>query len=161
MDYLAILIEEYHKLSDAEVLARLVALPTLPEEENAAWDNDNFWREVAEPYLVLGDVIATRKLKSGVKPLLERACYGDPGEIMRGLCHTLEKAVDGDSEYLLQVCLEATKHLNPGARLWAVHEIGRIRKATVLDVLENALHDEKELVREQAKVAIEKVTQSV
>jgi hypothetical protein len=44
------------------------------------WDNKNYWSDFAYRYVALNDVAAER----AVRLLLERACNGDPGEMMRG-----------------------------------------------------------------------------
>src|SRR5688572_15924666 len=83
-------------LSDDEILARLDSLPALADEGDPSWDSDDYWQRVAYPYLAFADVAAERKLRRAVRPLLERACYGDPGEIMRGLRHPLEAIFNPD-----------------------------------------------------------------
>ena len=69
------------------------ALPVLPNEDDPAWDDPRSWHEHAYLYQALADSIYARFLRAGVPLLLERACCGDPGEMMRGLRHTLEGGV--------------------------------------------------------------------
>src|SRR5689334_11691973 len=79
--------------SDESILAELTAIPVLPDEDDPAWDSATIWVDQAFPYLALAGLCSDRQLKPAIALLLERACYGDPGEIMRGLRHYLEAII--------------------------------------------------------------------
>src|ERR1700704_5319285 len=64
------------------VVAELAALPPLPDEDDPAWEQDATW-QMAYRFVALAQVSATRRLKPAIRLLLERACYGDPGEMFR------------------------------------------------------------------------------
>lgn len=92
--------------SDAEVLAELATIAPMPDEEDPAWDQDAIWQE-AYRFLALADVAAVRRLKPAIRLLLDRACYGDPGEMLRGLRHAFEAIVKPDWTELADICLGA------------------------------------------------------
>lgn len=97
------------KLSDAEVLDKLVAVPPLADEAGPCWNDKEYWHQVAYPYAALWSVAAERKLRAAVPLILDRACLGDPGEVMRNLCHALEAIVSQTGRHsrprvLLHLC---------------------------------------------------------
>lgn len=129
--------------SDAAVLADLIALEPLPDEDvfysdsalsSAAWARANL-------FVALSGVCATRKLRPAAKLLLERASEGDPGEMMRGLRHALEGIFTPDWEDLARVCIECMSSQRAGTRMWAADELGTLREPMGLPALLAALDD--------------------
>ena len=152
-EIIQVLVEERKTVSDKEILAELEALAGLPDEDTLAWEEDQTWYHTYR-YIALGDVAARRKLRAAIPLLLERACYGDPGEMMRGLRHTLETIVAPEWDVLVQACVRAAAMPLPGARLWAVAELGVLRDMESLPVLLAALADPARKVRLQASSAL-------
>jgi hypothetical protein len=107
-------VAETSKLENATALA---------DEDDPVWDTEDYWRTTAEVYLALSDISAQRRLRPSVRLLLERACFGDPGEIMRGLGHRLEAIVAPDWICLTDICLDLAKSPRNGTRLWAIHQL--------------------------------------
>jgi hypothetical protein len=143
-------------LSDAEVLAELTAIPPLADESDPCWEDDGYWHSVAYPYLALWDVVAERQLRAAVPLILDRACFGDPGEIMRSLCHAVEAIVKPDWSELTAPCVAALASPRPGTRLWAAFELGRLRDPTAVPALVRAAQDAVPEVREQVMSALER-----
>ena len=146
--------------SDDEVLAELAAIPPLADESDSCWQDDAYWNRVAYPYLALWDVAAERHLRAAIPLILDRACLGDPGEIMRNLCHAIEAIVKPDWSVLTAPCVAALMSSRPGTRLWAAHELGRLRDLAAIPALERAAEDEVPEVREWAASALERTRQS-
>jgi hypothetical protein len=143
------------RLSDKMVLAELTAIPPLADEDDPCWDKDDYWHQVAYPYLALWNIAAERRLRAAIPLILDRACLGDPGEIMRNLCHALEGIVQPAWSELTGPCIDALKSPRAGTRLWAAHELQRLRDPSALPALEAAARDEVESVRKLVQVAIE------
>ncbi len=146
--------------TDEAVLAELQSLPALPDEDNQQGETNPLWddplvRQQLAIYLAIADLVYERKLRGGVPLLLERASYGDMGETMRGLRHSLEAAYYGDLDGLNAVCLQMAQAPQPGARLWSINELGRIQDKRSVPVLLKALHDPAKLVREETIGALE------
>jgi hypothetical protein len=78
------LVAERASWSDADVLAELGQLPALADEGDPVWNDEVYWIDFAYRYVALSEVAAERRLRPAVGLLLERACNGDPGEMMRG-----------------------------------------------------------------------------
>jgi hypothetical protein len=132
---------KYDKLSDSKVLAKLRTIPPLPDEDDdTAWDNA-FWDDVAYHFLALWRVAGSRRLREAIPLILDRACFGDPGETMRGMCHVLEAIVQPNWSDLTPYCVAALKSERPGTRLWAAHQLARLRDAAALPALEAANPD--------------------
>lgn len=146
---IARLAAEREARSDEEILAELSALPALPDEDDRAWDDGRVWRQ-AYLFQALADVASARQLHPAIGLLLERASYGDPGEMMRGLRHALEGIASPDWDFLADRCAEATGSPRPGARYWAIDELGILRAPRTLPVLIAALDDPVPGVRERA-----------
>lgn len=145
------------------ILEELKALPVLPDEYywfgkrdslHPAWNDPNVGSDLTT-YLVLAKIVGRRKLRAGVPLLLERASYGDFGETMRGLRHSLEAAYEPDWDALTDICIQFARSPNRGARLWAVDELGILRDARSLSVLFEALRDSATLVRREAINSLE------
>jgi HEAT repeat protein len=144
------------RLSDAQVLAELAAIPPLADEDDPCWSDDGYWHRVAYPYLALWNVAAARQLRAAVPLILDRACSGDPGEIMRNLCHAVEAIVTPDWSALTDACVAALASCRTGTRLWAAHELGRLRDPAAIPALERAALDAVPEVREWAASALER-----
>jgi hypothetical protein len=142
------------RLSDKKVLAELTAVPPLADEDDPCWAGEEYWHQVAYPYLALWNVAAERRLRAAIPLILERACFGDPGEIMRNLCHALEAIVNPNWSELTGPCVAALKSPRAGTRLWAAHQLQRLRDPAATPALEEAAQDEVEAVRESAEAAL-------
>lgn len=151
IDELAI---KYDKLSDAEVLDKLRAIPPIPDEDDAAW-NQSLWDNAVYPYLALWQVVAVRRMRDAIPLILDRACFGDPGETMRNMCHALEAIVNPNWSELTPPCIAALKSQRAGTRLWAARQLGRLRDADALPALESAAADPEPRVREWVQAALE------
>lgn len=151
--------EERQELSDEQILDELRTLPILPGEESLMADETQPWNNVYL-FLALAGQAAVRKLRPALPLLLERASYGDPGETMRGLCHYLERTVEPDWDALTEICIEAANYPQPGARLWAIAELGRLRDERARPVLIEALNDPMQKVSEEAKFSLEMLNSS-
>jgi hypothetical protein len=152
------LARELRGLSDEQLLIELRRLPVLPDDAAEDWRSDETWR-AANRYVAIGDVAAERKLKSAVRLLLERASYGDPGEMMRGLRHVLEAIATPDWSFLATAYVDALSLPHRGARLWAVAGLGVLRDASTMPVLLQALRDPAVEVCKEACRAIRMVCQ--
>ncbi len=153
------LIEKYRAYSNEALLVELTSLPVLPDEKDPGWKDLQTWVDLACPYLALAHIMGERRLEGAIIPLLEKASYGDPGEIMQGLRHTLERIVDPDWPLLVRICVQVSKSPYRGARLWAIRELGILRDSTSFDTLSNAIKDE-ELIHEEACMALEMLCQT-
>ena len=67
--------------SDREILDELAASPALADEDDVCWEAETYWDEVVHPYLAFAELARNRRLRPAVILLLDRACFGDPGEI--------------------------------------------------------------------------------
>jgi hypothetical protein len=143
--------------SDDEVLAELAAIPPLADESDPCWLNEGYWQRLAYPFLALCQVAAERQLRAAVPLILDRACFGDPGEIMRGLCHTLESIVRPEWSALTGPCIVALQSPRPGTRLWAAQELGRLRDPIAIPALKLAAQDDAQEVRDLSASALERI----
>src|SRR6266567_1654691 len=109
-------------MSDFDVLAELAAFPPLPDEDDPAWEQDAIWQE-AYRFVAPAEVAAARRLKPAIRLLLERACYGDPGEMFRNLRHACEAIVNPSWSELAEICLEVATSPRLGTRLWAIAQL--------------------------------------
>jgi hypothetical protein len=147
-------------LPDDSLLRSLADLEPLPDESDPDWlgADSNAWRRTGE-FLAHADEVAKRRLIAGVGLVLEKACFGDPGETMRGLRHSLEQAVDGDWVELASICTSALASHRPGTRLWAIHELAVLREPSSVDAIRMALDDGEAAVRIEACRAVEMLAQ--
>lgn len=151
------LVAEWGMRSDDDVLAALASLPPLADESDPCWENDGYWHRVAYPYLALAGVCANRRLRSAIKLLLDRACFGDPGEIMRGLRHSLEAIVNPDWAALTEVCLTAAQSDRPGTRLWAIDELTVLEDPRAKPLFEEAIRNAPRDIRWRAEFGLERL----
>ena len=144
-------------LSDDEFLARLQSLPTLADEDDPAWDSNEYWQRVAYPYLAFADVAAERKLRRAVRPLLERACYGDPGEIMRGLRHPLEAIFNPNWAGLADEYLAVARSDRPGTRMWAIAGLAVVDDPRAAPTFEASLREDPPDISGYAKIGLKRL----
>jgi hypothetical protein len=122
--------------TDAEILAEFEALA--PLDENTAVSEDAFWQHAAM-YLALTEICAVRQLKPGARLILEKAEFGDPGSIMRGIRHSLERIYNPDWAGLAQVCIDAFNTNRPGTQRWAMSELRILEQPFARPVFEDVL----------------------
>jgi hypothetical protein len=154
---IADLAASFQARSDAEVLAAIDALPPLLDETDSQWDSDEYWVSVAYPYLALADVAAQRRLLDAIRPLLDRACYGDPGEIMRGLRCSFEAIVKPDWSALADICLAAARSSRPGTRLWAIDELTVLEDQRARPIFEEAARDGSQWFRDVGEMGLRRL----
>ncbi len=145
---------KYDKLSDAKVLDKLRAIPPLPDGDDASSWEQTFWDNVAYHYLALWRVVCVRQLRVAIPLILDRACFGDPGETMRGMCHILEGIVRPNWSELTPYCVAALKSERAGTRKWAAFQLARLRERSALSALEEAEGDPIPDVRSEIQKAI-------
>ena len=146
---IARMVREREGRSDAEILSELRALEPLPPESSVDWDAAATW-DRAYVLVALGDVVALRRLREGVVDVLNCMCLGDPGEMMRGMRHSLEAAVEEDWAFLARACVDSCRSDRAGTRFWATAELGTLRDAATLDTLVGLLDDPEPEVSSQA-----------
>jgi hypothetical protein len=143
--------------SDQEVLAKLAAVEPLPDESDPRWNDDTFWFDVAYRFLGLGEVAASRKLRPAVRLMLERACYGDPGETMRGLRHTFEAIYKPDWKSLADEYLALARAPRLGTRLWAIDSLIVVDDPRAIPVFEASVREDPEDIRWRAEIGLKRL----
>ena len=151
------MVKDRRSSSDEEILHELSSLPPLADESDKLWEGEDYWNQVAYPYLALADVAAERRLRPAIGLLLERASFGDPGEIMRGLRHNLEAIANPDWDILADECLQAAQSKRPGTRLWAINELAILGDARAKPVCEAAIAEGPDELRQAAELALERL----
>jgi len=147
---------DYAGRSDAVVLADLTALPPLADADDPCWRTDAYW-QIAYRYVALADVAGSRRLASAIALLLERASYGDPGEMMRDLRHSLEAIVNPDWPKLAEICIAACRSPRRGTRLWAMDQLAILDDPRAKPIFEAALDGEPPAIRSVAAIGLERL----
>jgi hypothetical protein len=132
-------------------------MPPLADESDAAWDEPSYWSDFGYRYVALSDVAAERKLRAAVRLLLERACNGDPGEMMRGMRHSFEAIFAPDWSALADVCMEMCASKRAGTRVWATHQLKILDDPRAKPVFERALNDDNAEVRGAAAAGLKRL----
>ncbi len=136
--------EERTAWSDEKILSELVDMPGLPDEDEVSESGKDVWSgEILSRlylYLALADHVGLRRLKPGVRLLLERASLGDFGETMRGLHHLCEAVYAGSDAELAELCLTLASHPRPGTKLWSMELLVRLKDERVIPYLVEALN---------------------
>lgn len=143
-------------VSDANILAELSAFPPLPDEDDPAWEQDATWQE-ANRFVALADVVAARRLKPAIRLLLDRACYGDPGEMFRNLRHACEAIVDPNWSELADICLEAARSTRLGTRLWAIDQLTILDDERARPVFEEAIRSAPQEIKWLAESGLDRL----
>lgn len=144
------LLLELSEYSDDDIIAKLESVAPLLDEDDPVWDCEEYWRDTVEIYLALSDVSAKRRLRPSIRLLLERACFGDPGETMRGLRNRLEAIVSPDWTYLADICIELAASPRKGTRLWAIEQLAILEDPRAKFTFECARDSESPLISEAA-----------
>ena len=145
------LIEALQEVSDDQVLTRLSQAKPLPDEDDPRWDDLQFWVDAADPFDALARVACSRKLLSAVSLILERMCFGDPGETMRPICHGFEYIVNPEWHKLFPIYALAAESPRPGTRMWALFCMARLRTEDARTIFERFLNDSEADVRAEAE----------
>jgi hypothetical protein len=156
-DIIEAVVNEMASASEDEVLAALAAIEPLPDESDGRWDDLNFWYTVAERFLGLAQVARQRKLRPAVRLILERACYGDPNEIMRGLRHVFEEIYNPDWDLLADEYLALARAERLGTRMWAIDSLIVMEDERARPVFEESLREDPEDISASAKIGLERL----
>ncbi len=159
LEFVDAFVEEFRLAPDAAVLAALAAMPELADASADVWQQDEYWEQVAARYLALAEVASVRRLREAIPLLLDRACFGDPGEIMRGLRHNLEAIVKPEWGILTDLCLKAARSPRPGTRLWAVDELAVLADPRSESVLLQAALSEVHDIRWRAEKGLRRLAE--
>lgn len=139
---------------DDQLLAQLALTGPLPDEDDPKWTSDQFWVDVALPFDALARVACSRKLLQAVPLILDKMCYGDPGEIMRPVCHGFEYIVNPNWDELFPHYSQATESPRRGTRLWSLFCVARLRCEKSRPIFERCLVDSDDQVREAAECGL-------
>jgi hypothetical protein len=131
-----ILMKDRAAHSDAKILAEFEAIA--PLDERTAPSEEDFWKQ-ATLYLALSEICAVRRLKPGARLILEKGDQGDPGSIMRGMRHALERIFDPDWAGLAHVCIDAFNTGIPGAKTWGMSELRILEQPFARPLFEDIL----------------------
>jgi hypothetical protein len=143
--------------SDADILGEISRFPALADEGDPVWDARAYWDDVACLFVALNDIAAERKLRPAVRLLLERACNGDPGEMMRGIRHAHERIFDPDWLALADVCMDLATSVRPGTRMWAINQLMILDDPRARAIFERAMHDDVRDIRATAAIGLERL----
>jgi hypothetical protein len=92
-----------------------------------------------------------------VVPIFERAARGDLYELMQDIRHGPERTAEAAE---LAALLEPLTRLErAGTRQWSVPELGILRQRSSLQPLVDALRDDDEAVRREAKTSLDMLGQ--
>jgi hypothetical protein len=153
---IADMVAAHASTSDADILAELAALPPFPDEDDPAWERAATW-QMAEQFFALAQVAATRRLKPAIRLLLDRACYGDPGEMFRGLRHACEAIVDPRWSELADICLEAATSPRLGTRLWAIAQLTVLEDERARSIFEESTRNDPQEIRWRAEGGLKRL----
>jgi len=145
-------------VSDADILGELSAFSPLPDEDDPAWTDDATWQE-ANRFVALAEVAAMRRLKPAIRLLLDRACYGDPGEMFRGLRHASEAIVNPRWSELTDICLEAARSPRIGTQLWAIDQLGILDDERARPVFEEAVRSAPQEIKWRAEIGLNRLNE--
>jgi HEAT repeat protein len=140
-----------------DLLDELATLPPMADEDDRCWNTAAYWMTVAYPYVAFADLAAERLLRPAIRLLLDRACFGDPGEIMRGLRHALEAIVDLDWTALADDCLAAIQTARPGTVLWATEQLAILDDPRARPIFEELVRSPHERIREAAAIGLDRL----
>jgi hypothetical protein len=143
--------------SDEQIIEELRDLPPLKDEDDPAWEDPDYWNQ-AYLFVALGKLVGLRRLRQGIPLLLERACLGDPGEIMRGLRHALEAAANGDGALLAELCIAAARSPRAGTRLWAIDQLVVLDDQRARGVFEQAIMNATGEIPQRAQVGVARLS---
>lgn len=135
-------------------------MPALADESDPAWNDRAYWINSAYRYVALSDVAAQRKLRPAVRLLLERACNGDPGEMMRGLRHSFEAIFTPDWNELADVCMDLSTSTRQGTRVWSTQQLMILDDPRAKPFFERALNDDNPDVRDAAAIGLERLARN-
>jgi hypothetical protein len=142
------LVQMRKKWSNEQILTELASLEPLPDEfaENeegfkidSEWDNEETCEKALNlAYLFVAhcDIAVYRQIELSVPLLLERACYGEVGELLRGIDKAFYHIVNQDLNKLSRYCIAAFSSPRKGTRMWAVRTLFWMRKDNISGVTE-------------------------
>jgi hypothetical protein len=121
------------------------------------WNDEAFWFTAAYRFLGLSEVARLRKLRRAVRLILERACYGDPGETMRGLRHVFEEIYNPDWTLLADEYLVCARSDRLGTRMLAIAGLMILDDTRAVSVFEASLREDPKEITDFAMTGLERL----
>ncbi|WP_338874935.1 hypothetical protein WBJ53_04875 [Spirosoma sp. SC4-14] len=139
----------------SQVINELLALPPMPDEDDNLWDYTKTWYE-AEVFLADVNYAARHHLESVIPILYQKACYGDPGEILRGVFkNSVYDIASRDEEKVIHYAVQAYKSIRNGTRYWAVYSLSFFKDLPQAhSILVDALLDSEHQIRSFAEYSL-------
>jgi hypothetical protein len=150
-------VKEMAHTSDEQVLAALAKMEPLPDESDSRWNDDTFWFTAAYRFLGLANVARLRKLRPAVRLILKRACYGDPGETMRGLRHVFEGIYNPEWNLLADEYIALARNERLGTRMWAIAGLTILDDPRAVPVFAASLREDPEDISSYAEIGLERL----
>ena len=100
-----------------------------------------------------------RRLKRAIRLLLDRACYGYPGEIFQGLRHASEAIVNPRWSEQTNICLEAARSPRLGTQLWAIDQLGTLDDERARPVLEEPVRSAPQEIKWRAEIGLDRLNE--
>jgi HEAT repeat protein len=147
---------ELRVLDEDAFLAAVRAIPALAASDSPSWDQEGSWDD-AYRLLAAADVIGERGWVRAVVPVFERVARGDLYGTMQDVRHGPERAAGAAA--LAGLLEPLASHPRAGTRQWSVRELGILRQRSSLQPLIDALGDDDELVRAEARLSLEMLAQ--
>ena len=151
------LVQKYADASDSQVLADLSSIPPIADENDPCWRDEEYYFGNVHRYSAFLDIAELRRLRPAVRLLLERACYGDPGEMMRCLPRICFSIYKPDWKSLADELLSLAQSERLGTRLWAISGLVWLDDPRAVDIFKrSAVFDSGEL-RDEAIVGLKRL----
>ena len=147
---------ELRVLDEDAFLAAVRAIPALADSDAPSWEQEEFWDD-AYRLLAAADVIGELGWVRAVVPVFERVARGDLYESMQAVRHGPERAAGAAALAALPEPLAS--HPRAGTGQWSVRELGILRQRSSLQPLLDALEDDDEQVRVEARRSLEMLAQ--
>jgi len=157
-EVIARIARSYANRSDEEILTAIRLLPELLDETAPEWASEEYWNSAVFPFMALSDIAGERKLLPAIRLLLDRACFGDPGEFMRGLRHSFERIVNPNWSVLADICITASVSQRLGTKLWALNQLAILDDARAKPIFELAVNDGPDEIRWIANLGLDRLT---
>lgn len=156
-DPIARLAAAHQSAPDDELLAHIEAIPPLADESDSCWSRDDYWQSVAYLYLALARLARSRGLRRAMRPLLERAPYGDPGQITCEFHDEFKGMYAGDAAGLADEYLALARSERLGTRMSAISGLTELDDPRAKAVFEDSVRTDPPEIREIAAMGLERL----
>jgi hypothetical protein len=149
--------KEWKNLTDKQFLRLLDKFQPLAEEDDPAWEDEEYWINGLYQFWAFSVEATKRGLTEAIPLLLDRATEFDQDNLLEGLRHNFEEIMKPDWAGLADICIEKSKSKRTGTRKWSLYQLIFLDDPRAKTIFKKALKEKNQDIQGIARLGLERL----